>query len=53
MTTRTTFFLAASVILAAAGLFMLTKGAVGGGIGCLIAGLLGVLIHFHSRKNAQ
>ena len=53
MTTRTTFFLAASAILAAAGLFMVIKGAVGGGIGCLIAGLLGVLIHFHSRKNAQ
>ena len=52
MTTRTTFFLVASAILAAAGLFMIVKGAVGGGIGCLMAGLLGVLVHFHSKKQA-
>ena len=45
-TTRTIFF------LAAAGLFMLVKGAVGAGIGCLVAGLLGVLMHFHSKKNS-
>lgn len=51
MTTRTTFFLVASAILALAGLFMLVKGAVGGGIGCMVAGLLGVLVHFHSKKN--
>ncbi len=51
-TTRTTFFLVASAVLAAAGLFMLVKGAVGGGIGCLAAGLLGVLVHFHSKKGA-
>ncbi len=51
MTTKTTFFLAASAILAAAGLFMLVKGSVGGGIGILAAGLLGVLMHFHSKKN--
>jgi hypothetical protein len=51
-TTRTIFFLAASAILAAAGLFMLVKGAVGAGIGCLVAGLLGVLMHFHSKKNS-
>ena len=24
---------------------------LGGGIGCLVAGILGVLIHFHSKKN--
>ena len=52
MTTKTTFFLLASAILAAAGLFMLVKGAVGGGIGCLAAGVLGVLMHFHSKRNA-
>ena len=51
-TTQSTFFLAASAILAAAGLFMLVKGAVGGGVGCLAAGLLGVLVHLHSKKNA-
>ena len=51
MTTRTTFFLVASVILALAGLFMLIKGATGGGIGCMVAGVLGVLVHFHSKKN--
>ena len=51
-TTQSTFFLVASAVLAAAGLCMLVKGAVGGGIGCLAAGLLGVLVHFHSRKNA-
>ncbi len=51
-TTRTIFFLAASAILAAAGLFMLVKGTVGAGIGCLVAGLLGVLMHFHSKKNS-
>ncbi len=52
MTTRTTFFLVAAAILAAAGLFMLVKGAVGGGLGCLVAGVLGVLVHFHSKRNA-
>ena len=52
MTTRTTFFLVASVILAAAGMFMIVKGAVGGGVGCLVAGVLGVLVHFHSKKKA-
>ena len=51
MTTKTTFFLVASAILAAAGLFMLIKGSLGGGIGCLVAGVLGVLMHFHSKKN--
>lgn len=51
-TTQSTFFLVASAILAAAGLFMLVKGAVGAGIGCLAAGLLGVLMHFHSKKNS-
>ena len=51
-TTRSTFFLVAAAILAAAGLFMLVKGAVGGGISCLVAGVLGVLVHFHSKKNA-
>lgn len=51
-TTQFTFFLAASAILAAAGLFMLVKGAVGGGVGCLAVGLLGVLVHFHSKRNA-
>lgn len=51
MTTKTTFFLVASAILAAAGLFMLIKGSLGGGAGCLVVGLLGVLMHFHSKRN--
>ena len=51
-TTQSTFFLAASAILASAGLFMLVKGAVGGGVGCLAVGLLGVLVHFHSKRSA-
>lgn len=51
MTTKTTFFLVVSAILAAAGLFMVVKGTVVGGAGCLAAGLLGVLMHFHSKKN--
>jgi hypothetical protein len=51
MTTKTTFFLVASAILAAAGLFMAVKGTVVGGVGCLVVGLLGVLMHFHSKRN--
>ena len=53
MTTKTTFFLVASLILAAAGAFMLVKGSVAGGLVCLAAGVLGVLVHFHSKRNAR
>ena len=53
MTTKTTFFLVASAVLAAAGLFMIVKGSVVGGVGCLAAGLLGVLMHFHSKRSAD
>ena len=53
MTTKTTFFLVASATLAAAGLIMLILGSLGGGIGCLAVGGLGVLMHFHSKRNGQ
>ena len=52
MTTKTTFFLVASATLAAAGLIMLILGSLGG-IGCLAVGGLGVLMHFHSKRNGQ
>ena len=52
-TTQSIFFLVAAAVLAAAGLFMLVKGAVGGGVGCLAAGLLGILVHFHSKRSAD
>ena len=51
MTTKTTFFLVASAILAAAGLFMAVKGTVVGGVGCLVVGLLGGLMHLHRNRH--